>query len=55
MFQTLINMTKLFIGISVLGTPKEFYNAGLYGGIFGLIFVVVMCLYSIHIQAVTRN
>ena len=55
MLQNIINMTKLFIGIAILGTPHGFSHAGLFGGIFGLLFVVVMCIYTISIQAVTRN
>jgi len=53
--QSVFNMAKLFLGISILATPNAFSHAGLAAGIVGIFCVSGLCIYTIHLQATCRN
>ncbi len=55
MFQSVFNMSKLFLGISILATPNAFEHAGVVAGIIGIVCVTILCIYTINLQASCRN
>ena len=44
--QAYLNTFKCFIGIGILATPEAFKQAGLFGGIFGIIIVGCANMYT---------
>lgn len=52
---TAANVAKLYVGIAFISTAKSVSQAGLYGSIFGFIYVVSMNLYCTWIMIKARN
>jgi proton-coupled amino acid transporter len=53
--QSIFNMSKLFLGISILATPNAFSHAGVLAGAIGILVVTILCIYTIWLQASCRN
>jgi len=49
--QTLFNMIKLFLGISILASPHAFSNSGIIGGIVGIMFATSLAITTVLMQS----
>lgn len=49
--QSVLNMIKLFLGISILASPHAFSNSGIIGGIVGISLATVMAICTVLMQA----
>lgn len=49
--QTLFNLIKLFLGISILASPHAFSNSGLIGGILGITFATCLAICTVIMQS----
>jgi len=49
--QTIFNMIKLFLGISILASPHAFSNSGIIGGIIGISTATAMAICTVLMQS----
>jgi amino acid permease len=49
--QTIFNMIKLFLGISILASPHAFSNSGVIGGIIGISLATALAITTVLMQA----
>lgn len=49
--QTIFNMIKLFLGISILASPHAFSNSGVIGGIIGISFATALAITTVLMQS----
>ena len=47
--QASFNMLKVFIGIGILATPASFSQVGIVGGVFGMILVGMISMYTMKL------
>lgn len=54
-FMTLANILKMYVGIAFISTPKSVQQAGLYGFILVVIFILISTIWSIFLIIKARN
>lgn len=54
-FITLANICKMYVGIAFVSTPKSVQQAGLYGFIICVVYVIVSTIISVYILLKARN
>ena len=52
---TAANVTKLYIGITLISVSKSIANVGIYTAIIGFVYVCLMNLYSVWLIVKARN
>jgi len=50
-FETTFNITKLFLGISILASPHAFSEGGIVGGIVGFAFAGALNILTVTMQS----
>lgn len=48
--QTIFNLTKFFLGISIIAIPASFQSSGLIGGVVGVIAWISLNIFTVFIQ-----
>jgi hypothetical protein len=52
---TVANVTKMYVGISFISGSMPISQAGLYGSIFGFIYVITINMYTVWLMVKARN
>ena len=52
---TIANVCKLYIGIAFLGVPQGFADAGIYGALFGLLWILCINCFTTYLLIKARN
>ena len=52
---TSANIVKLYIGIAFLGVPEGFADAGIYGAIMALLWILIINIFTTYLLVKARN
>jgi amino acid permease len=52
---TLANICKLYIGIAFLSVPQGFAEAGIYGALIGLAYILIINCFTTYLLVKARN
>lgn len=55
MLLTAANLTKMYVGIAFISTPKSIAMAGVFGSLVGFAYIVLINIYCIYILLKARN